>query len=84
MPMDIHENVTADGDTDDEFDQREQGSPVHQHPPHHSPHIPASSAHTTHFSDHFAGTSLDLRTPHLMIYSKRCVLKMPLTLKETT
>lgn len=57
VPMDIHENVAADGDIDDEFDQRERGSPVHQSPPHHSPHIPASHAPTTHFSDHFPGTS---------------------------
>ena len=57
VPMDIHENVTADGDTGDEFDQRERVSPVHQTPPYHSPHIPASPAHTTHFYDYFAGTS---------------------------
>lgn len=29
VPMDIHENIVADGDTNDEFDQGEQGSPVH-------------------------------------------------------
>lgn len=56
VPMDIHENVTANGDTVDEFDQRERDSPVHQSPPHHSPHIHASLAHTTQFSDHFVGT----------------------------
>ena len=57
VPMDIHENMVADSDTNDEFDKREWGSPVHQPPPHHSPHIPNPYAHTTHFSDDFAGNS---------------------------
>lgn len=56
-PVDIHENVAADGATDDEYDQIERVSLVHQPPPHHSPHIPASPTHTTHFSDNFIGTS---------------------------
>lgn len=33
VPMDINENIVVDGDTNDEFDQREQCPPVHQHPP---------------------------------------------------
>lgn len=57
VPMDIHENVVVDGDTDDEFDQRERGFPLHQSPPYHSPYIPTSLAHTTHVSDHFTCTS---------------------------
>lgn len=56
-PMDIHENVVADGATDDEYDQREQVSPIQQSPPHHSPYIYTSSTYTTHFSNHFSGTS---------------------------
>ena len=55
--MDIHENVVDDGVIDDEYDQRERVSHVHQPPPHHSPHIPVSLAYTTPFYDHFAGTS---------------------------
>lgn len=57
MPIDIHENVVADGDTDDEFDQRELGSPVHHSTPHRSLHILVSPTHNTQFSDHFTGTS---------------------------
>lgn len=30
---------------------------MHEPPPYHSLHIPASPTYTTHFTDHFAGTS---------------------------
>lgn len=59
VPLDIPENVNAEGDTNEDYDQGEQGSPVHEPPPHHSPHISVSLAHTTpYFSDTFAGTSI--------------------------
>lgn len=57
MPMDIPKNAVADGATDDEFDQRERASPIHEPPPHHSPYIPTSPTHIIHFSNHFACTS---------------------------
>lgn len=56
-PMDIHENVVADDATDNEYDQRERVSHIHQSPSYHFPYIPTSSRLTTHFSNHFAGTS---------------------------
>lgn len=39
VPFDILENVNVEGDTDEECDQREKGSLVHEPPLHHSPHI---------------------------------------------
>lgn len=56
-PMDIFENVVADGATDDAFDQRERAFPMHEPPPHHSPYIHALPAHIIQFSDHFTGIS---------------------------
>lgn len=55
--MDIFVNIATDGAIDDEFDQREWASLVHQSTPYYSPHILDSPAHTTYFSDHFACTS---------------------------
>lgn len=57
-PMDIPEQVNEDGQTDDEFNQREWASLMCENPPDYSPHIHVSPAHTTPFvSDHFVGTS---------------------------
>ncbi|KAI5442121.1 hypothetical protein KIW84_011261 [Lathyrus oleraceus] len=84
VPMDIHQNVVVDGDTNDEFDQRERGSHVHQSPSYHPPHIPASPAHTTHFFDHFAGTSSGATHAILDDILNEMLPRMPPTLRETT
>lgn len=58
MPMDIPENDNAGGHTNEEYDQIEQGSPIHEPPPNHSPCNLFSPAHSTpYFFDIFAGTS---------------------------
>lgn len=44
IPFDILENVNVEGDTDEEYDQIEKGSPVHEQPLHHSPYILISPA----------------------------------------
>lgn len=81
VPMDIAENVNVDGATDDEYDHRERGSPVHEPPPHHSPHILDSPAHTTPFvSGSFAGTSSREAHIHSMTCFVRFRPRMPLML----
>lgn len=58
VPMDIPKNVNTRGGADEKYDQREQGSLVHEPPPHHSPHIHVSPTHTTpYFSNTFTSTS---------------------------
>lgn len=73
VPTNIHENVVADGDTDDEFDQRERGSPVHQ--THHTTHpifiLHLQTPHT--FLTILQVLPPELHMPCLMIYSMRCV-----------
>lgn len=56
--MDIPEQVNEGGQTNDEFNQGERGSPTHEPSPYHPPHITHPLAHTAlYFSNCSAGTS---------------------------